>query len=315
MTDRIATYPGRLPEQPATAFFNRHVPRTWWVNAILFGLTLLSTTLFGSALAESFVHGRPLNEEGLAQAYGWLLRFDPALWRGLSYSLPLLLILLAHELGHYAKCMEWNVRATLPFFGPSPTLLGTIGAFIWIRSPIYNRRSLFDIGIYGPISGFVVLAPFLLAGVWRSRVCPGFSEHALFSFGTPLLLLALEHLRFPGVAAGDICLHPMAIAAWAGLLATAMNLLPVGQLDGGHILYALLGQRWHANLSRLVIAALVAASFFYWPWGLWAIALFFLRRHPAIYDNQPLDRRRKVISVAAALMLLLCFAVVPIRVA
>ncbi len=314
MTDRLASYTGRVPVLSASFFFKQHFPRTWWVNLVLLGLTLLSTTLFGAALSESFSHGRPLNEDDLAQAYSWLLRFDPQLWIGLSYSLPLLLILLAHELGHYMKCMQWNVRATLPFFGPSPTLLGTIGAFIWIRSPIYNRRSLFDIGVYGPIGGFILLIPFLFAGVWRSRVCPGFSEHALFSFGTPLLLLMVEHLRFPGIASADICLHPMAIAAWAGLLATAINLLPVGQLDGGHILYSLFGHRWHAIASRVVTAALVGAAFFYWPWALWAIALFLLRRHPAIYDDRPLDTRRKLIGFAAGVLLILSFAVVPIRI-
>ena len=278
-------------------------------------LTVLSTTLFGAAWAESFRNGQSLNEHVLARAYGWLLHFDAQLLPGLAYSLPLLCILLAHEMGHYLKCMQWRVDATLPYFGPSPTLLGTVGAFIWIRSPIYSRRSLFDIGVYGPLFGFAFLLPFLVAGVWQSRVCPGISAHALFTFGTPLLLRIVEQLRFPGVAPSNICLHPMAVAAWAGLLATAINLLPVGQLDGGHILYGLLGQRWHTLVSRVVIVALVVAAFFYWPWGVWAVALFFLRRHPSIYDGQPLDTRRKWIGVIAALLLLLSFAAVPIRVA
>ena len=271
--------------------------------------------MFGAALAASFARGQALDEEGLLQGYSWLLHLDPHLLGGLSYSVPLLLILLAHEMGHYLQCVKWNVRATLPFFGPSPTLLGTIGAFIWIRSPIYSRRSLFDVGVSGPICGFVLLAPFLFAGIWESRVCPGATEHSFLSFGTPLLFLVAEHFRFPGVAPADICLHPMAVAAWAGLLATAINLLPVGQLDGGHIIYGMLGQRWHTIVSRVVIALLGLAAFLYWPWIVWAIALFFFRRHPAIYDEEPLDKRRRLIGLVAAMLLLLSFAPVPIRVA
>lgn len=323
MSDRItSSYLHRRAEEsaeptpafPVPVLATRRLPRTWWLNVLLFFLTLLSTTLFGSALSDAFEHGRPLDERVLARAYSWLLHLDPKLLAGLTYSLPLLSILLAHEMGHYMKCRKWGVEATLPYFGPSPTLLGTVGAFIWIRSPIYNRRSLFDIGVYGPLCGFALVIPFLVAGVWQSRICPGMSERALFSFGTPLLLMVAERLRFPGIPVSDICLHPTAIAAWAGLLATAINLLPVGQLDGGHILYGLLGRRWHTVVSRIVIASLLAAAFFYWPWGLWAVALFFLRRHPAIYDDQPLDFGRRLIGAAAAVLLLVSFAAIPIRV-
>lgn len=322
MTDRITSYLDQPAEQSAALaqtprlahLFSHRLSRSWWPNVLLFVLTLFSTTLFGSALSESFHQGRPLDERDLATAYGWLLHFDPQLLPGLAYSLPLLAILLAHEMGHYVKCLQWNVDATLPYFGPSPTLLGTVGAFIWIRSPIYKRRSLFDIGVYGPLCGFALLLPFLVAGVWQSRVCPGISEHALVSFGTPLLLMMVEQLRFPGVAAPDICLHPMAVAAWAGLLATSVNLLPVGQLDGGHILYGVFGQRWHTIVSRIVIGSLLAGAFFYWPWGVWAIALFFVRRHPVIYDDQPLNTGRRWMAAAAALLLLVSFAPVPIRV-
>lgn len=271
--------------------------------------------MFGAALAASFHRGQALDEQGLLDGYLWLLHLDGRLLWGLSYSLPLLIILLGHEFGHYIQCVRWKVRATLPFFGPSPTLLGTVGAFIWIRSPIYSRRSLFDIGVSGPLCGFALLFPFLLIGVWQSRVCHGVSEHAFLSFGTPLLFLLVEQWRFPGVASGDICLHPMAVAAWAGLLATAINLLPVGQLDGGHILYGMFGERWHTLVSRVVIAALGLAALLYWPWIVWAFALFFFRRHPSIYDEQPLDRRRCAIGYVAAALLLLSFAPVPIRVA
>jgi membrane-associated protease RseP (regulator of RpoE activity) len=132
-------------------------------------------------------------------------------------------------------------------------------------------------------------------------------------FGTPLLLHLLEWLRFPGVARPDILLHPMAVAAWAGLLATAINLLPIGQLDGGHILYAVFGPRLHRVLSTIFIAVLVLLGFAYWPWWIWAVLMFFFgRRHPLVYDETPLDGYRVAVSMAALLLFLLCISIVPV---
>jgi membrane-associated protease RseP (regulator of RpoE activity) len=290
-------------------------PRTWWINAVLFLLTLISTTVFGYALQLGFARGHVLDDEAIGLSYVRMLHADARVWTGLVYSIPLLLILLAHEFGHYFSCRYWRVRATLPYFGPSPTLLGTIGAFIWIRSPIYRRRSLFDIGVSGPICGFIVLLPFLVAGVWNSKVCQAAPAAGdVFSFGTPLILWLMEQWRFPGFSHANICLHPMAVAAWAGLLATAVNLLPVGQLDGGHILYSAFGERGHFYVSRVLVALLAFAGFLYWPWWVWAVILFFFRRHPLIYDQERLGPVRSVIGVAALLMLVLCFSVVPVRI-
>jgi membrane-associated protease RseP (regulator of RpoE activity) len=193
-------------------------------------------------------------------------------------------------------------------------LLGTLGAFIAIRSPIYQRRGLFDIGISGPVAGFAVLLPFLFVGVGNSRACPGAGAHGVFSFGAPALLRVLEAWRFPGASPHDICLHPMAMAAWAGLLATAINLLPVGQLDGGHILYATLGARWHTVVSRVVVGLMALAGFFYWPWWIWAVGMFFFRHHPLIYDAEPLGKRRRLLAAAAVILFLLSFSIVPVRV-
>ena len=288
--------------------------RAPWLNAVLFLFTLASTTVFGFALYQSFRQGRVLDDQNLIKGYELLFSGDGRIWAGLIYSLPLLCILLFHEFGHYFTCRRWKVQATLPYFAPSPTLLGTLGAFIAIRSPIYQRRGLFDIGISGPIAGFAALLPFLFAGIWNSHVCPGVQEHGIFSFGMPLLFRLLEAWRFPGVAPRNICLHPMAMAAWAGLLATAINLLPVGQLDGGHIVYATLGARGHAMISRAAIGALVLAGFFYWPWWIWAIGMFFFRRHPLVHDAEPLGARRQLLAVAAVVLFLLSFSVVPVRV-
>lgn len=302
------------PEKGGKIAIKLHWLRGRWLNAVLFLLTLASTTVFGFAADLCFRQGRGLDDADILNGYWLLFHGSGAVWTGLVYSLPLLLILLFHEFGHYFLCRRWNVRATLPYFAPSPALLGTFGAFISLRSPVYQRRALFDIGISGPIAGFTALMPFLLAGVWNSRVCPGAGAHGVFSFGAPALLRLVEAWRFPGVAPHDICLHPMAMAAWAGLLATAINLLPVGQLDGGHILYATLGARGHTLLSRVVIGLLALAGFFYWPWCLWAIGMFLLRRHPLTYDAEPLGKPRRFLAAAAVILFLLSFSVVPVRV-
>lgn len=288
-------------------------PERWWLHALLFLCTLVTTTVFGYELAVSFWSGHPLSDEFLVDGYSRLLRGGWELWPGILYSIPLLLILLAHEFGHYLTCGRWHVDASLPYFGPAPTLLGTIGAFIRIRSPIYTRRSLFDIGVSGPLAGFVLLLPFLFAGVLLSHVIHGSQLQGSFSFGTPLMLRAVEELRFPGVPATDIALHPMAMAAWAGLLATAINLLPVGQLDGGHITYAVFGARGHRWLSWLLIASLAVCGFLYWPWWLWAVAMFFFRRHPLIYDEGSLGPKRRTLAVVALLLLVLSMCIVPVR--
>jgi membrane-associated protease RseP (regulator of RpoE activity) len=315
LTDPIPTYVPRLPNRTAARSLTQQLLESWWPNAVSFLLTLLSTTLFGAALVQSFAQGRTLDEFSLAQSYLWLLHGDGRLWTGLVYSAPLLLILLAHEFGHYFSCRWWRVRATLPYFGPSPTLFGTIGAFIWIRAPIFNRRSLFDIGVSGPICGFLLLLPFLWLGVSQSHVCPAGPDHGLLSFGTPLILALMERVQFPGVPAAFLCLHPTAVAAWAGLLATAINLLPIGQLDGGHILYALFGERWHTLVSRAILVLLAVFGLFYHAWWIWVVVLFIFRRHPYIYDEQPLNASRRAFGALALVILVLSFVVIPIRLA
>jgi membrane-associated protease RseP (regulator of RpoE activity) len=292
----------------------RTVPPRWWLHLLLFVLTVVTTTIFGFALVQSFNSGQPLSETFIGEGYVRFMRGDPGIWVGWVYSVPLLLILLAHEFGHYIACQRWGVDATLPYFGPSPTLLGTIGAFIWIRSPIYSRKSLFDIGVAGPIAGFVMLLPILIAGVWMSRISSGVGTHGIFTFGTPLGLRMVEWLRFPGAAAGDIALHPVAMAAWAGLLATAINLLPIGQLDGGHILYAVLGERGHRIFSGILLGALVVFGFSYWPWWVWAVVMFFVRRHPLIYDREALGKPRVFVGASALILFLFSISVVPVQV-
>lgn len=288
--------------------------RSWVLHILLFLATLLTSTAFGSALVETFARNRPLNLDALVECYVRLAHFDRGIWVGLSFSIPLLTILLAHELGHYLECRKRKVEASLPYFLPSPSLFGTFGAFIRIRSPIYNREGLFDIGIGGPLAGFVTLVPFLLIGMVFSRAAANsFPPDSIF-FGTPLVLRIAEHIRFPGLPPAQILLHPMAMAAWVGLFATALNLLPIGQLDGGHILYAIGAEQWHRRISLAFILLLAVAGFFYWPWWIWGVAMFFFgRRHPLVYDNTQLSRGRLVLGAAVLLIFLLSATIVPVR--
>lgn len=299
---------------PRASFAAISRPSTWWLNALLFLATFLTTTAFGSAVVESFAQSRFLTVGVLINGYRGLTRFDGHLWKGLLFSVPLLMILLAHELGHYLECRRRNVDASLPYFLPSPSLFGTFGAFIRIRSPIYSREGLFDIGIKGPLAGFVALLPLLIVGVALSKtsVLPATGDSIIF--GTPAILRLAEYLVFPSAPASRIILHPIAIAAWAGLFATALNLLPIGQLDGGHIVYAFGTERWHRYSSLAFVIVLVVAGFYYWPWWLWAVAsFFFYRRHPLVYDNTPLGGGRLLLGLAACVVFLLSVTAVPIK--
>jgi membrane-associated protease RseP (regulator of RpoE activity) len=289
-------------------------PRYWWVNVTCVIATLISTTVFGSALVISFRLRQSLDLDQVWHGYVRLLHGDPAVWLGLEFSVPLLLILLAHELGHYLQCRHWRVDATLPYFLPSPTLFGTFGAFIRIKSPILSRRSLFDIGIAGPLAGFAVLVPFLVVGVALSQSLPAAPEGA-FAFSSPLAVLLLEKIFFPHTAPAKILLHPMAMAAWTGLLATAINLLPVGQLDGGHLVYATFGPRVHKVVSTVLVGILAVLGFWYWTWWAWALVLFFFgRRHPLVYDHALLPTSRLQLMLLAGIIFLLSFSIIPVRI-
>ncbi len=207
--------------------------------------------------------------------------------------------------------MYYGVDASLPYFIPAPTLMGTFGAFIRIRSAIYSKRILFDVGVAGPIAGFVFLMPALAVGLAFSKVIPGIAHQGDIQFGTPGLLWILQKAIFPGVPAADIYLHPVARAAWIGILATALNLLPIGQLDGGHILYALVGDK-HKLLSKIFILALIPLGFRWWPWWLWAVALFILaRRHPVIVDPYDIGSR-KWLALVSLIIFILCFTAAPV---
>jgi len=240
---------------------------------------------------------------------------------GLAFSIPVLIILMCHELGHYLTCRAYRLKVTLPYFLPAPFGLGTLGAFIRIRTPIRNKRQLFDIGISGPIAGFVALVPFLLIGIRLStvatlrQVAPEQASAMLLMPGHSLGMVLATRLFHGPLAADQILdLHPFALAAWVGLLATSLNLLPIGQLDGGHILYAVFGA-WQRRLAIPLLVLLALAGWFYWPgWWVWCIITLFMGiHHPRVIDeSMPLDRTRRRLAVVAVVLFVVCFMPLPI---
>jgi len=286
----------------------------YWINGLLLLATLLTTSAWGAIMVENFRLNRPVVDlERDAAAFAKLLINPVALLSGLPFSLTLMTLLLAHEFGHYLACRYYSVDASLPYFMPAPTVIGTFGAFIRIRSPIYSKRVLFDVGIAGPLAGFIFLLPALAIGLAYSKVAPGVEQAGDVVFGLPPLMRLLEAAIFPGVPPADIYLHPIARAAWAAIFSTALNLLPIGQLDGGHILYAFFGER-HKLFSRLFIIGLIPLGLLmYWPWLVWAVLLFFLGlRHPPIFDvSRPAGGRARLGWLALA-MFLLCFMPAPV---
>ena len=290
-----------------------------WLHALLFVLTIATTTIAGADHYASFASDfvlRPLS-----------MPIAQLLLRGFWYSGTILAILGCHELGHYFACRYYDVDASLPFFLPVPFVLmtGTLGAFIRIREPIPTKRMLFDIGIAGPIAGFLVAVPALFIGIAMSHVIqepqPGQLPPGVitYSLGEPLLLQFASRLLWGTPPAGyTLNLHPMAFAAWFGLLATALNLFPIGQLDGGHISYAVLGRR-STYLTIVMIAIAIGLAYFSKSWLVWtalmiAMLIAFGPRHPRVFDEDvPLDRPRMVLAVFAVVMFVLCFTPAPIE--
>lgn len=284
-----------------------------WLHLLLLAFTVLSTLAVGAQLEFNYAHNRPAFDlERSLNPFSAVWGHPERLLTGIPFSLTLLGILLAHEMGHYLTCRHYGIAASYPYFIPAPTIIGTMGAFIRIREPIVSRRALFDIGISGPLVGFVVALPILVLGIAASRVVPAMHYADTLTFGNPLLVWLIEKALHPGVTEYNLYLHPIARAAWVGLFATALNLLPIGQLDGGHILYAIIGER-HRNLSRLFVLALLPLGYLFWyGWLMWATLLFFLgMRHPAIFDPAPLDGRRRWLGALALLIFLFCFTPSP----
>ena len=270
------------------------------VNLVLFLLTFVSTLVVGA------IHAGvdPVKE-------------PQDMLQGLPFSLALLLILLVHEFSHYITSRRHGIEASLPYFIPAPTLFGTLGAFIKMRSSITTKNALMDIGASGPIAGFLVSIVAVVVGLHYSEI------HALprqtgemMVLGDSLLFIALTKIVIGTIPdTYGVYLHPVAFAGWIGFFVTSLNLIPAGQLDGGHIAYAILGEK-HRWLSKIMIGLLVLLGYFFQGWLVWAVLLFFLgTKHPPIlFPEIPLDPRRKAIGLIALVIFILTFMPVPVSI-
>jgi len=278
-------------------------PQRLWLHLLLFLATVVTTVVAG-ALQQGV---NPLTHPEL-------------LYKGIPFSFTLLLILGTHEMGHYLVSRRHHLDVTLPYFIPAPPIpfiIGTFGAFIKIRSPIQDKRALLDVGCAGPLTGVVFAIPVILAGLHLSQVTSMPLGSEGLTLGEPLLFQLLSWLTFGSLAPDQqVLLHPVAFAGWIGLLVTALNLLPVGQLDGGHVSYALF-PAYHRLISYGCLGLLVICGVWFWQgWLMWAVLLAFLGlRHPApYYDWVPLDRRRRVLGVITILVFVLTFSPAPFTV-
>ncbi len=267
------------------------------LNAALFILTFLSTWFVGA-----------VGEGSLA--------------RGLSYSIAIMSILTVHEMGHYLMCRRYRVQATLPFFLPFPVPwlnpFGTLGAVIRMEDRMPSRKALFDIGVAGPLAGLALAIPTLYFGLQWSRLqmLENIPPGTIF-LGESLLFKLLSRLAVGTIPHGyDLVLHPVAFAGWAGLFVTALNLLPIGQLDGGHVLYAMFGRRSNVLYKLLLGAFAIVCAFVYWGWLLLILLLIWLgyRHPPPLDDFTPLDWKRRTLGALVFLIFILSFTPAPFRI-
>jgi membrane-associated protease RseP (regulator of RpoE activity) len=268
------------------------------MNIVLFVLTFISTLAVGAL------------HEGID-----VLAEPQKIYKGLPFSVALLLILLFHEFSHYIASKKHGIEASLPYFIPAPTLFGTLGAVIKMKAPITTKNALIDIGASGPIAGFIISVIASIVGLSVSEVIPTPDKANLISLGDSLLFKGIAWVILGSVPANyDVFLHPVALAGWIGFFVTSINLIPVGQLDGGHILYALLGEK-HTVLSKLLIGLMFIMGLLLWEgWIVWGVLLIILgfRHPPIVYSWMPLDPRRKVIGWISLVIFVLTFTPVPI---
>ncbi|HKS71936.1 MAG TPA: site-2 protease family protein [Terriglobales bacterium] len=311
---------------PVEVFVVRPPRPRYWLHGLLLLVTIFTTLVVGARMQFNFQHNLPALTAGDEYIpffpVEWVFAKPSRILMGIPFSMTLLFILLAHEMGHYLYCRYYRVHATLPFFIPAPTLIGTLGAVIRIKSPIRSRAALFDIGIAGPIAGFLVAVSVLLVSLTLSKpVVPGMAPAdiylgypIIFDLAHRLLAVFAPMLGVSSVPLTRIYLHPTAVAAWVGMFATALNLLPSGQLDGGHIVYAL-WPRAHRAVSWITVFALIYLGKQYIGWRMWAglvaamnIVSWRQRQAP---DVPGVQGWRWVLALLALLMLILTLTPVP----
>ncbi len=300
----------------------------YWLHGLLLLATCFTTLVVGARLEFSFLHNLPpfvAGDEFIPFfAVGWVMAQPSRLLLGVPFSGTLLLILLMHEMGHYLYCRYHGVYATLPFFIPAPTLIGTLGAVIRIKSPIRSRAALFDIGIAGPIAGFVAAVITLAVALVLSKPMAPAMGRSDLQMGYPLILTTMHHLlsvvaphyAIAGLPIRRVYLHPTAVAALVGMFATALNLLPSGQLDGGHIVYAL-WPRAHRFFSWTTIVVLVSLGHLYVGWRVWAALLILMNvvtwRQRQAPEYPVLPTARWGLALVGLVMLLLTFTISPFQ--
>jgi membrane-associated protease RseP (regulator of RpoE activity) len=302
----------------------------YWLHALLLLATCFTTLVTGARMEYNFQHNRPALSLSDDPIEGHAVPIFPASWtythparllEGAPFMLAVMLFFLAHEMGHYLYCRRYGVYATLPFFIPMPlTPIGTMGAVILIRSRIRSRTALFDIGIAGPIAGFVVALTVLAVSLAWSKPMHGRLSPEEYALGYPWIFVLMQRgmvamKLLHGAAAlplNRLLLHPTAIAAWVGMLATSLNLLPGGQLDGGHIIFAI-APGAHKTVSRLTILALLTMSYYLWVgWLVWAILLQVSSlRHPQVAEWPRVSGARAWLAVFAMAMLAVTFMPAP----
>jgi membrane-associated protease RseP (regulator of RpoE activity) len=311
--------------RPMEMFVVKQPKERYWLHILLLLITIFTTLVVGARMQFNFDHNIPNftagNEWMPFFPIEWIFAAPRRLLLGIPFSATLLFILLAHEMGHYIFCRSYGVRATLPFFIPAPTLIGTLGAVIRIKSPIRSRAALFDIGIAGPIAGFVVAIVTLFVAMVLSKPAGSNMGHPTLELGYPWIF-HLVH-RVLAVAAPEsiasnpldrMALHPIAVAAWVGMFATALNLLPSGQLDGGHMVYAL-WPRAHRVISWIVVLVLLYLGWHFVGWRLWAglvaaMNILSWRQHQAP-DYPGIRGFRLWLAFLGLVMLVLTFTIVP----
>jgi membrane-associated protease RseP (regulator of RpoE activity) len=268
-----------------------------FLHLLLFLLTFMSTLFWGALHAGAD-----------------LLKEPGKIYMGLPFALTLMTILLCHELSHYFTSQRHGVKATLPYFIPAPTIIGTFGAFIKMKSPIATREALIDIGASGPIAGFIIAVIATVIGLNMSQVVSVAQTRGGLNLGDSILFSLLSRMILGVTPSGyDILLNPVAFAGWIGLFVTSINLIPVGQLDGGHIAYALLGDR-QIKLSILLIVVMALLGLFLWQgWAIWAVLLIILglRHPPVLYWGPELDSNRKFVGWLSLVIFILTFIPVP----
>lgn len=303
----------RFPALPPMARVSPPKAPSIWPALILFLLTVLSTLSVGSEFALSYLENREPFSGKQSPLEMMLMPFQHPhlLLLGVPFSFTLLVILMAHEMGHFVACRIYGINASYPYFIPAPTLFGTFGAFIRIRSPITTRRALFDVGIAGPIVGFLIAAPAMAFAVAQSKIVPGVQNGVDLLFFDPPLVRLLKMFFYPHVDPATVLLNPIGRAAWIGMFATALNLLPCWQLDGGHILFSVIPEK-HQKISLAAALTLVGLGIYcWWGWLGWGFILTILAlryKHPPFYDPwETLDPKRRALAVVAVVIFLLCF--------